>query len=113
MDTMAIKSGEINNMQHAIETYTVAVEDCIKSLKKYKIDNSTGFYGKSQADTVNTYIDNTCIEINKIVRHFDEFKEKLDQVAEAYKAQDAAISTGEVAAAKANEGDLVTVNRMS
>ena len=114
MDTRAIKSNEIDNMKNAIESYTVNVEDCIKKLKGFKIDNNSGFYGQKQTETIDDYIDRTCVEINKIVRYFDDFKVKLEDVREAYAAQDAAVKVGDVAAAKAaDESDLVTVNRMS
>ena len=113
MDTMAIKSGEVPAMQSAIESYIVEVETCLNNIKSYEMGSSEGIYGAAQVATVNNYINETCTQINSIVRYFDEFKEKLTEVAAAYVDQQAAITTGDVAAAKANDSDLVTVNRMS
>ena len=110
MDTMAFNKNEIGSMKGAIESYIADVEAGLKNIKSMEI---AGFYGTEQCKTVNGYIDETCTQINAIVRYFDEFKEKLHDVEAAYEAQSAAITTGDVAAAPSTEGDLVTVNRMN
>lgn len=110
---MAFNKNEIGSMKGAIESYITEVEAGLKSIKSMEIGPEAGFYGTEQCKTVNAYIDDTCTQINAIVRYFDEFKEKLHDVESAYEAQSAAISTGEVAAAPSTEGDLVTVNRMN
>lgn len=113
MDIMAFNSGEIGTMQAAIETYITEVENGLNNIKGFEIGADSGFYGSAQCATVNQYINDTCTQINSIVRYFDEFKEKLNEVAEAYAQQSASITTGDVAAAPSTEGDLVNVNRMN
>lgn len=113
MDTMAINSAEIGSMQSAIETYITEVETCLSNIKAFEIGPDNGFYGTAQCSSINEYITETCVQINSIVRYFDEFKEKLTEVAAAYVDQSSAITTGDVAAAPSTEGDLVTVNRMN
>lgn len=113
MDTMAFNKNEISSMQGAIEAYITEVEAGLSSIRDMEITSEHGFYGNKQITKVNSYINNTCNEINHIVRYFDEFKEKLTQVQLAYEAEDEAVTTGEVAAApKENPEELVTVNRM-
>lgn len=113
MDNMAFNSGEIGSMQSAIESYITEVESGLNAIKAFEIGPDSGFYGAAQCATVNTYISDTCTQINSIVRYFDEFKEKLTEVAAAYVDQSAAITTGDVATAPSTEGDLVTINRMN
>ena len=103
MDTMALNSEYVGTMQSAIETYITDVETAIDS----------GFYGTAQCTTINGYVTETCEQINKIVRYFDDFKKALDEVAGAYSDQSAATTVGEVEVAAENEGDLVNVNRMN
>jgi len=112
MDTMAIKYEEIPNMQNAIENYIQTVESELNAIKGYEITGADGVYGGDQIATVNNYVDRTAEEINKIVRHFDEFKENLVNVQQAYESKQASITTSEVDAAPADAGDLVTVNKM-
>ena len=113
MDTMAINGAKVPEMQAAIESYIIEVEEGLNNISHYEMGASEGIYGAAQITTVNSYIDETCKQINSIVRYFEDFKTVLDQVREAYEQQQAAITTGEVEQAKENDGDLVTVNRMS
>lgn len=113
MDTMAIKYDEIPNMQAAIESYMTTVEDYLNRIKTYEIQYSDGVYGAQQIATIDGYIDETAAQINSIVRHFDEFKEKLMEVKAAYESQQAAIGVSAVEAAPADQGDLVNVNKMN
>ena len=112
MDDMAIKYDEIPNMQNAIESYTVAVEGHLNKIRGFEIGKEEGIYGAAQIATIDNYIDETANQINSIVRHFDEFKEKLLEVQAAYEAHQAAIKTADVEAAPEDAGDLVTVNKM-
>lgn len=112
MDTMAIKYDEIPNMQNAIETYTTTVEEHLEKIKGYQITNESGVYGAAQIATIDAYIDNTAIQINAIVRHFDEFKEALNEVQSAYETQQASISVSDVESAPEDAGDLINVNKM-
>jgi hypothetical protein len=112
MDTMALNSEYVGTMQQAIETYITDVETAIANIKAFEIGSDSGFYGTAQCTTINGYVSETCEQINKIVRYFDDFKKALDEVAGAYSDQSAATTVGEVEVAAENEGDLVNVNRM-
>ena len=112
MDTKAIKYEQIVPMQNAIETYTVEVETHLNKIKGFAIGATDGVYGAVQAQTVDQYIDQTCEQINKIVRHFDEFKVALNDVQAAYESKQAAVSVGSVAEAAPDAGDLINVNKM-
>ena len=113
MDNLTLNSEYIGTMQTAIETYVTDVEDAIANIKAFEIGSDSGFYGTAQCATINGYVSETCEQINKIVRYFDDFKKALDEVAGAYSDQSAAVTVGEVKAAAENEGDLVNVNRMN
>ena len=112
MDTMALNSEYVGTMQTAIETYIADVETAIGNIKAFEITSDSGFYGTSQCATINGYVTETCEQINKIVRYFDDFKEALDEVAGAYSDQSEATAVGEVKEAAKNDGDLINVNRM-
>ncbi len=112
MDTMAIKYDEIENMTAAIESYELKVEEYLNKIREYNIAYENGVYGEAQISTIDGYLDETANQINAIVRHFDEFKNKLSEVKEAYDAKQKAISVSAVEAAPEDEGDLVTVNKM-
>ena len=111
-DTMAIKYEEVPNMRNAIEKYTTEVEDHLNKIKGYEINAGDGVYGEAQIKTVDSYIDETATQINAIVRHFDEFKDALNEVQAAYESKQAAISVSEVQNAPADAGDLIHVNKM-
>lgn len=112
-DIMAIKADELDNMSNAVENYTVAVEDEIKKIRDYEINAEGGVYGAAQVQSVNNYISKTCDEIGKIVRYFDEFKEALTKVNEAYEAKQQTIKINDVEAhQEPNEEELINVNRM-
>lgn len=112
MDNLTLNSEHIGTMQNAIETYITDVETAIENIRAFEIGSDSGFYGTAQCATINGYVTETCEQINKIVRYFDDFKKALDEVAGAYSDQSAAVSVGEVEAAAENEGDLINVNRM-
>lgn len=112
MDTMAIKYEEIDNMTAAIETYELKVEEYLNKIREYNIAYENGVYGEAQISTIDGYLDETANQINAIVRHFDEFKNKLSQVKDAYEEKQKSISVSAVEAAPEDEGDLVTVNKM-
>lgn len=112
MDTMALKSDHVETMQTAIETYIADVETAIGNIKAFEITSDSGFYGTDQCTTINGYVTETCDQINKIVRYFDDFKDALAEVAGAYLDQSAATTVGEVKEAAKNDGDLINVNRM-
>ena len=95
-----------------MSSYLQPVETAIANIKAFEIGSDSGFYGTAQCTTINGYVSETCEQINKIVRYFDDFKKALDEVAGAYSDQSAATTVGEVEAAAENEGDLVNVNRM-
>ena len=112
-DNMAIDAGEIKNMQNAIELYTTNVETHLKEIKGDDITVEDGVYGGAQIAMVNNYIEETCTQINTIVRYFDDFQAKLDEVAKEYEAKQGSVSMGEVATAKeADPSEMVTVNHM-
>ena len=112
MDTRAIKGDKVPDMQNAIEEYTLRVEDGLNAIKGFEITPDSGFYGNEQVKIVDGYIDETCTEINAIVRYFDEFKEALAQVGEAYAAEEGKVNPGEVEAHQEASDDMITVNRM-
>ena len=113
MDTRAIDSSQIGNMETAIENYTEAVETGIKSIRDYEISEENGVYGSAQMARINNYIEETCTEINAIVRYFDKFKEVLSDISTEYSAESGKIDPGTVTE-HSTEGvdDIITVNRM-
>lgn len=112
-DIKALKYEEVPNMQSAIEDYTVNVEEHLNKIKDYEIGSNEGVYGSSQIATVDGYIDDTALQINTIVRYFDDFKAKLEVVQEAYETKQGGIKVEDVEAAKeADEDDMVHVNPM-
>lgn len=113
MDTMAIDGAQVSDMKSAIESYTLKVEEDLSNIKAYEINAGDGVYGINQVDNINTYIENTCTEINAIVRYFDEFQEALHQVSIEYINQQGKINPGDVSAHKTASDDMITVNRMS
>jgi hypothetical protein len=113
MDIMAIDGEQVPTMQAAIENYTTDVEKHLNDIRADDITVADGVYGTEQIATVNAYIEETCTQINTIVRYFDDFKEKLVQVKEAYDAKQSSISLGTVEEAKAaDESEMVNVSRM-
>lgn len=107
---LAFDENEIEDMRTAVTTYQENINTCIKAISEYALSGTDGIYGSDQIANVSAYIDGTCAAINAIVIMFDEFKEKLDQVQQAYNAKQRGINPGEVAeAAAASESDLVTV----
>ena len=112
-DDKAIAYDEIPNMKSAIENYTANVESHLEQIKGDDITVEDGVYGGSQIAMVNAYIEATCKEINTIVRYFDDFQKKLDEVQAEYEKKQSAVSLGEVEAAKeADPSEMVTVNHM-
>ena len=113
MDTRAIDSTQIGNMKTAIENYTLAVEEGIKSIRDYEISEQDGVYGVTQMAKINNYIEETCTEINAIVRYFDKFKEVLSDINVEYINETGRVDPGTVAE-HSTEGvdDIITVNRM-
>lgn len=112
-DSMAIDGEQVPAMQDAIEEYTSGVEELLNQIRGDDITVEDGVYGETQIKMVNEYIEATCKEINTIVRYFNDFKAKLDEVKQAYDEKQAATSMGTVESAKpADESEMVTVNRM-
>ncbi len=112
-DSMAIDAGQVPAMKAAIENYTVAVEEHLNQINGDTITVEDGVYGGAQITMVNNYIKETCKQINTIVRYFNDFQAKLDEVEKAYDAKQAATSLGTVEAAKeADPSEMVTVNHM-
>jgi len=110
---MAIDGAQVPAMQAAIETYTTTVEELLNEIRSDDVSVEDGVYGAAQIATVNEYIEATCTEINTIVRYFDDFKDKLNQVLAEYEAKQGAINLGPVeAAAAADPSEMVTVNHM-
>ncbi len=113
MDDMAIDGAQVPAMQAAIESYTTTVEEHLNKIRADDISVADGVYGEAQIATVNAYIEDTCTQINTIVRYFDDFKEKLNQVLQAYVTKQSSVSLGSVEAAKAaDESEMVNVNHM-
>lgn len=108
-DTMAFNEAELGNMGSAIDTYIADVNSHMDKIAAHTVNAEDGFYGAEQANTVDNYIAETCTQIKSIVLFFEEFRDKLTEVQAAYNARQASISTGEVAAAPTNDGDLVNV----
>lgn len=111
MDIMAINADNAAAMKTAIETYVTEVEAHISKIESYTISAGDGFFGSGEAAAVDNYIAETCTEIGKIVRYFDEFQTALEQVLEDYAAKDAGSSTSAVNEAAAKRDDMITVNR--
>ncbi len=113
MDDMAIDGAQVPTMQAAIETYTTGVEELLNQIRADDISVADGVYGGDQIATVNNYIEETCTQINTIVRYFDDFQEKLNAVLQAYESKQAAVSLGSVETAQAADpSEMVTVNHM-
>lgn len=112
MDTLAINAAEVPNMQSKIEDYLTNIQENIKIISSYQINASDGVYGE-QSKTIDEYIVKTCEEIDSIVLYFKDFKIALDLVLAAYMEKDKSIDPGTVQEAKANDSDLITVNRMN
>ena len=112
-DIMAIKYDEVANMQNAIESYISDVESHIQKIKDFKVEDYDGVYGTNQIETINNYINETGVQINAIVRHFDDFKDALSEVQAAYESQQAAITVSEVEVAPEDAGDLININKMN
>ncbi len=112
-DDLAIDGAQVPAMQAAIETYTSGVEEHLAQIKGDDITVEDGVYGSAQIAMVNNYIEETCTQINTIVRYFDDSKAKLDAVTAAYEANQGATSMGTVeTAAAADPSEMVTVNHM-
>lgn len=113
MDIMAIDSAQVPAMDAAVEAYINEVETCITNIRAFEVGPGSGFYGTDQCNTINNYVEETCTQINQIVRYFDDFKAALAEVSAAYIAQSQAVTVDAVKEAATNDGDLITVNRMN